>query len=82
MGRCVSTLSIKVSEEHSKAILIALSPEIASSMGRAKVSLSPDRILLKFTFSADSIASLRAMVNTYVRWVIVIDKVLKLLQSK
>ena len=59
----------------------ALRPDLISMKRGAKTKLLRRRNALIFCFEADTIPALRASVNTYLRWVSTVSRVLDVLEA-
>ena len=62
------------SEERLKIVLDALSPETRISSKRSKVQAEGEGNRLTLVFEATDTSALRAAINSYLRWIVVIDE--------
>ena len=60
----------------------ALSGEAARTMAGTSVSLSLRDGALFLSFKADSVPALRALMNSYLRWLAMVDRVLDVVESE
>ncbi len=60
----------------------AMSPEAAKAAQGTKVDLSIRDGTLFLHFQADTVPSLRALVNSYLRWLFMIEEVLNLVEKE
>ena len=70
-----ATISIDFpSEEHLKIVLDALTPETRISVARrSKVYVEGEGTRLKLIFETTDTSALRAALNSYLRWIVVIN---------
>jgi len=73
--KAYATIRIRLPSERESAVIYrALKPETESSpTPRSKVSIDRDRRLLTLTFKASDTTALRAAVNSYLRWFMLLD---------
>jgi tRNA threonylcarbamoyladenosine modification (KEOPS) complex Pcc1 subunit len=57
------------SKKYASIAVAALSPEITHKIPKSVVTVSVDGTLLKLVVEADDIGSLRAGINSYLRWI-------------
>ncbi|MFH1836051.1 MAG: KEOPS complex subunit Pcc1 [Methanobacteriota archaeon] len=71
-------IMLELPEENVKAILDSIEPETKSElMRRSKVLLEGDDGKLTLNIKADDLPSLRACLNTYMRWIIMVYELLE-----
>ncbi len=71
-------IMLELPEENVKAILDSIEPETKSElMRRSKVLLEGDDGKLTLNIKADDLSSLRACLNTYMRWTIMVYELLE-----
>ena len=60
----------------------AMSPETVKTTGGSKTTLSTHNGNLCFRFEADTIPALRALMNSYLRWLSMMDEVIGVLGNE
>jgi tRNA threonylcarbamoyladenosine modification (KEOPS) complex Pcc1 subunit len=63
------------------AVLSALNPEAMKTLGNAEVAISCAAGGLVLRFRAHTVPSLRALMNSYLRWLNMMDQVLEILEG-
>ena len=64
-----AVFTFELGAPHNRAVLAALGPETSRDVPRASARVSSDGPVLKLEIVAEDSASLRAAVNSYLRWV-------------
>ncbi|RJS67971.1 hypothetical protein CW680_00815 [Candidatus Bathyarchaeota archaeon] len=74
-SKAYATIRISLPSERESAIIYkALKPETESSpTPRSKVNIDKDGKTLTLTFKASDTTALRAAVNSYLRWIMLLD---------
>jgi tRNA threonylcarbamoyladenosine modification (KEOPS) complex Pcc1 subunit len=75
-------LIISGAERRMEAAYKAMRPETLRKNQGARTVLSIRDGTLAISFEADTIPSLRALVNSYLRWLFVIEKTLDIVENK
>jgi KEOPS complex subunit Pcc1 len=64
-----AVFTFELGTPQNRAVLAALGPEASRDVPRASAKVSADGPVLKLEITAEDSASLRAAVNSYLRWV-------------
>lgn len=78
-----ATISIDFpSEKHLKIVLDALGPETRISVtSRSKVHVEGEGTRLKLIFETTDTSALRAALNSYLRWIVVINEACSVIET-
>jgi KEOPS complex subunit Pcc1 len=68
--------------EHAGVVAKAISPESSERIPRTSVSVEEDEGVLRVVVEADDVASLRAALNSYIRWMHVAEETAKEASSR
>jgi len=60
--------TLRLRSDDAEVVRRALSPELAEKIPRTRVSVSGDEREVVIEIEADDLASLRAALNSYIRW--------------
>jgi tRNA threonylcarbamoyladenosine modification (KEOPS) complex Pcc1 subunit len=75
-------LAIVMAEEREASMTyLALKPETLRAIGESEVALSVHDKTLLVDFTAETISRLRALINSYLRWVTMISRTLEVVDS-
>jgi len=63
--------------EHAGVVAKAISPESSERIPRTRVSVTEDDGVIRVVVEAENVASLRAALNSYIRWMHVAEETAK-----
>ncbi len=76
-------LAIAMAEESKASIAyLALRPETLRTIGESEVALSVHDKTLLVDFRAETVSGLRALINSYLRWVTMIGRTLEVVDAE
>lgn len=76
-------LAIVMAEEREASMTyLALKPETLRTVGESEVALSVHDKTLLVDFRAETVSGLRALINSYLRWVTMISRTLEVVDAE